>query len=187
MGAKGNQKGKRAERELCSVLEDLGLGEWRRSQQYTGAEVEGAGDVVPVEGDETAETFAAQVRLECKRRADHVKTRSAKMQRWIETAREETPKGKLAVVAFRADRSGWELLFDFGPMTVRTPLWGGSILQIEALFERPDLAARGGKLVFVEPPTSRADGQRNIGSGRAERLRAAAEEVREVADAFSER
>jgi Holliday junction resolvase len=180
MGAKGNQKGKRGERELCSVLEDLGLGEWRRSQQYTGAEVEGAGDVVPVEGDESAETFARLVRLECKRRADHVKTRSAKMQRWIETAREETPEGKLAVVAFRADRAGWELLFDFGPMTVRTPLWGGSVLQIERLLEEDFCMAVGGKMVLYGPSTPQPE------AATIERLRDVAVEVRSVADELSD-
>lgn len=91
------KKGKRGERDFCNHLKEMGY-EARRSQQYQGVRVEGAGDVI---------TSVEGVRFEVKRYKDAPRIWSKQMRDWMDQAIEETPEGKMPVIAIRGNREKW--------------------------------------------------------------------------------
>lgn len=97
------RKGKRGERDFCKHLQEMGY-EARRSQQYQGVAVEGAGDVI---------TSVQGVRFEVKRYKDAPRLWSKLMRDWMDQAIEETPEGKMPVIAIRGNREPWRYVYEW--------------------------------------------------------------------------
>lgn len=97
MSVNGNLKGKRGERDFCNHLKDMGY-EARRSQQFQGVPVEGAGDVI---------TSVEGVRFEVKRYKDAPRLWTKQMRDWMDQAIAETPEGKMPVIAIRGNHEDW--------------------------------------------------------------------------------
>ena len=147
MGKKSNSKGKRGEREFARMLSNWGYTA-RRSQQYQGVPVEGAGDVI-------VERLSDHFRFEVKRYKDNAKIGSRRIHEWIEQAAEETPKGKLPVVAFRPDYGEWTLNFRIAAMTVRARCTQSNLRILERLAEGGFIHAKHG-LAFIDKENEQA-------------------------------
>ena len=88
MGKTSRDKGKRGERELASVLKELGW-DCRRGVQYSGAN--GDADVIGLPG----------IHIECKRQE------KAMIYDWIDQARRDARDGELPAVFWRRNNCDW--------------------------------------------------------------------------------
>lgn len=104
MAINSNKKGSRYERKAVKLLEGLGY-EARRSQQYQGVAVEGAGDLQT--------NLDGKVRFEVKGGYNDTNLTSAQTKKWVQTAREETPEGTEWVLLWQKSRMDWVALVDW--------------------------------------------------------------------------
>lgn len=106
MGMKERRKGKRLEREFCHEMRDRGYGAYRSAQHAGVAYRDDSADVIT--------SLDEDVRFEIKAGRNNKHVWHKAIKEWAETARDETPKEKTPIVAWRPDRAGWIFLFPAG-------------------------------------------------------------------------
>lgn len=104
MSINSKQKGSRYERLACKKLKELGY-EARRSQQYQGRRVRGAGDL---------HTNIPNIRIEVKGGYNDFNLTSSVVKDWVDTAIKETPEGQEIFIMWKKSRMDWVGIIRYG-------------------------------------------------------------------------